>query len=76
MAQIAQGASFTEAMKKVSSAVLSSPLFLFQCHDRSADHAQFALAAPLRLEPAPERPPEFYLGLLAFGDEKRRSENC
>jgi hypothetical protein len=49
MAHLTRGASFTEAMKKVSSAVLCSPLFLFQYVDHTAAKSQFVLASKLAL---------------------------
>ena len=47
MAKMAQGLSFTDSMKKVSSAVLSSPMFLYRSSSTNPHHAQFELASKL-----------------------------
>ena len=45
--KIETGVSFTEAMKKVTSAVLSSPLFLYRSENVAGENAQFGIASRL-----------------------------
>ena len=47
MSKIKQGLSFTDSMKKVSSAALSSPMFLYRYGPASGKQNQFALASNL-----------------------------
>lgn len=47
LAKIKAGASFTDAMKKVSSAVLSSPMFLYRYQSEADQEKQYELAANL-----------------------------
>lgn len=65
--RIQQGASFTEAMKTAASAVLSSPLFLFRYHDRSAPNAQFETASRLSFFLWGSAPDEQLLELASAG---------
>ena len=46
-AKLASGLSFTESMKKVTSAILSSPIFLFRVGPPAAEQDPYALAAKL-----------------------------
>ena len=46
-AKVEQGQSFTESMKKVASAALSSPLFLFRYAAENDKESEFALASKL-----------------------------
>ncbi|MCA9062917.1 MAG: DUF1588 domain-containing protein [Planctomycetaceae bacterium] len=45
--QLERGLSFTDAMKKVTAAALSSPLFLYRSSTADGQHHQFALASRL-----------------------------
>jgi hypothetical protein len=47
MGKMNQGLSFTDSMKKVASAALSSPLFLFRYREASGKEAQYELASKL-----------------------------
>lgn len=47
MSQLSKGLSFTDSMKKVASAILSSPLFLYRSETAAPDDKPFQLAARL-----------------------------
>ncbi|MEM7395837.1 MAG: DUF1592 domain-containing protein, partial [Verrucomicrobiota bacterium] len=47
LAKIEAGTPFTESMKKVTSAIFSSPLFLFRFNTTEKQHADFQLASRL-----------------------------
>jgi hypothetical protein len=67
MDHMAKGASFTATMKKVASAVIASPLFLFQYLDRSSPQGQLALASKLSFTLWGSGPDRELLDLAAAG---------
>ena len=67
-AKIEQGFSFTESMKKVTSATLSSPLFLFRYSAEDKKDAEFALASKLSFFLWASGPDEELLRLAESGE--------